>query len=73
MENTMKKVLTIDGMMCNHCKMNVEKVLSGIPGVVSASVDLNAKTATVVLSGDVSQTEFTRAISDAGYTLLSIE
>ncbi|MDO9522256.1 MAG: heavy metal translocating P-type ATPase [Methanocorpusculum sp.] len=71
-EETMKKVLTIDGMMCNHCKMNVEKALSGIPGVVSAVVDLNAKTATVELSGNVSDEEFTRVISESGYTILSI-
>jgi len=71
-EETMKKVLTIDGMMCNHCKMNVEKALSGIPGVVSAVVDLNVKTATVELSGNVSDEEFTRVISESGYTILSI-
>ncbi len=58
--------------MCNHCKMNVEKALSGIPGVVSAVVDLNAKTATVELSGNVSDEEFTRVISESGYTILSI-
>jgi len=71
-EETMKKVLTIDGMMCNHCKMNVEKALSGIPGVVSAVVDLGAKTATVELSGNVSDEEFNRVISESGYTILSI-
>ena len=38
-EETMKKVLTIDGIMCEHCKMAVEKALAQIPGVVSASVD----------------------------------
>ncbi|WP_167816298.1 heavy metal translocating P-type ATPase [Methanocorpusculum sp. GPch4] len=71
-EETMKKVLTIDGMMCDHCKMTVEKVLSRIPGVVSARVDLKAKTATVELSGNVSDEEFTRVISKSGYTILSI-
>jgi Cu+-exporting ATPase len=71
-EETMKKVLTIDGMMCEHCKMTVEKVLSRIPGVVSARVDLKAKTATVELSGNVSDEEFTRVISESGYTILSI-
>lgn len=71
-EETMKKVLTIDGMMCEHCKMTVEKVLSRIPGVVSARVDIKAKTATVELSGNVSDEEFTRVISESGYTILSI-
>lgn len=72
-EETMKKTLTIDGMMCEHCKMAVEKALSKIPGVVSASVDLKEKTAAVELSADVSDAEFIRVISESGYTILSIK
>ncbi len=60
-------------MMCEHCKMAVEKALSKIPGVVSASVDLKAKTAAVELSADVSDAEFIRVISESGYTILSIK
>ena len=29
----MEKKILIEGMMCNHCKMAVEKVLSAVPGV----------------------------------------
>jgi len=72
-EETMKKVLTIEGMMCDHCKMTVEKVLSRIPGVVSAVVDLTAKTATVELSADVADEEFKWVISESGYTIMSIK
>ncbi len=72
-EETMKKVLTIDGMMCDHCKMTVEKALSRIPGVVSAVVDLGAKTTTVELSGNVTDEEFNRVISESGYTIPSIK
>ncbi len=31
----------INGMMCNHCKANVEKALSGIEGVYSVRVELS--------------------------------
>ena len=72
-EETMKKILAIDGMMCDHCKMAVEKALSRIPGVVSAVVDLGAKTAVVELSADVPDAEFIRVISESGYTILSIK
>ncbi len=72
-EQTMKKILTIDGMMCSHCKMNVEKVLMGLPPVVSVLVNLEAKTATVELNGNVPDAEFIRVISEAGYKLLSID
>lgn len=71
-EKTMKKVLTIEGMMCDHCKKNVEQVLSGIPGVVSVSVDLKTKTATVELSKVIAEAKFISVISESGYKILSI-
>ncbi|MGN0715596.1 MAG: heavy metal translocating P-type ATPase, partial [Anaerovoracaceae bacterium] len=37
----MKKVLKIEGMMCNHCQAHVDKALNGLEGV-TASVDLEA-------------------------------
>ncbi|MBE6038300.1 MAG: heavy metal translocating P-type ATPase [Anaerofustis stercorihominis] len=51
--NTMKKVITVNGMSCNHCKMAVEKALKAIEGVEDAVVDLEAKTATATLTADV--------------------
>ena len=30
----------VDGMACNHCKANVEKAISGVPGVETVEVDL---------------------------------
>ena len=67
---TMKTTLTIDGMMCNHCRMHVEKALSAVPGVTSVSVDLEAKTATVEGSADLSRETLRAAVADAGYTPL---
>ena len=36
----MKKIMTVNGMSCNHCKMSVEKALGAVAGVESAVVDL---------------------------------
>lgn len=36
-----QKKFRINGMMCNHCKANVEKALSGIEGVSSVHVELS--------------------------------
>lgn len=69
----MKKVLTIDGMMCAHCQMNVQKTLLALRGVTDAAVDLEKKQATVTLSEDVPEQVFRDAIADAGYTLVSCE
>lgn len=43
----MKNCFKIKGMMCNHCKANVERALSAVEGVTSVEVDLAAGTARV--------------------------
>ena len=67
----MTKTLKIEGMMCGHCSAAVEKALNAIPGV-QAAVDLSAKTATVTLSGEVADELLAKAVTDAGYTVVSI-
>ena len=63
------KTMIIDGMMCMHCKAHVEKALNAIDGV-TATVDLENKSATI--TGDVADEVLTKAITDAGYTVVSI-
>jgi len=70
---SMQKVLKVDGMMCAHCKMHVEQVLSGVDGVETATVDLEKKQATVTLSKDVSDETLFAAVREAGYTPVSCE
>ena len=66
----MKKVLTVDGMMCAHCQMYVKKALEGVDGVTEAVVDLETKKATVTLSKDVADQVLMDAVTEAGYTPL---
>ena len=63
----MEKKLLVEGMMCNHCKATVEKALSAVPGVTSAAVDLEAKTATVTLSADVADAALFDAVKAKGF------
>ena len=63
----MTKVLVVDGMMCGHCKAHVEKALAAVPGVTSAAVDLDAKTATVELAEGVADQVLMDAVKEAGY------
>ncbi len=69
-EPVMKTVLTVNGMMCNHCKAAVEKALSAVAGVESAVVDLEAKTATV--TGDADTAALSAAVTDAGYEVVEV-
>lgn len=66
----MEKTLTIEGMMCAHCSGRVEKALNDLPGV-TATVNLEAGTATV--QGEASNETLTKAVTDAGYTVTSIQ
>ena len=63
----MEKKLLIEGMMCNHCKMTVEKALGAVPGVTAATVDLAAKTATVTLDADVADEALFSAVKAKGF------
>lgn len=69
-EPTMKKTVTIEGMMCMHCAAHVEKALNALPGV-QATVDLAAGTASV--QGDAADEAIRTAITEAGYTVKDIQ
>ena len=69
-ELTMKKTVTIEGMMCAHCVAHVEKALTALPGV-KATVDLTSGTA--VVEGDVTDEAIRAAVTDAGYTVKGIQ
>lgn len=71
-ENDMEKVLSVEGMMCAHCKMAVEKALSAVEGVSAAQVDLEAKTATVTLSGGTADETLVKAVTEAGYEVKGV-
>ena len=49
-EKIMKKEFTVEGMMCNHCRMHVEKALNRLEGV-NATVTLEPPVATVEFTG----------------------
>ena len=67
----MEKKLTVEGMSCSHCSGRVEKALNALEGV-SASVDLERKTASVTLSAPVDDAVLKKAVEDAGYEVSAI-
>ncbi|MGM9916038.1 heavy metal translocating P-type ATPase [Anaerotignum sp.] len=71
-EIKMKKVLKIEGMMCNHCTGRVDKALNEMDGV-SATVSLEGKCAEVELSKDISDEELVKVVTDAGYEVVDIQ
>lgn len=70
-ETIMKKEFKVEGMMCNHCRMHVEKALNSMEGV-HATVTLNPPVAIVEFSdGEKTLEELQKAVTEeAGdYTL----
>ena len=71
--DTMKKVLDIEGMMCQHCAAHVNKALSGVEGVEAVEVSLENKNAAVTLAADVSDEVLVKAVVDAGYEVKGVK
>lgn len=69
----MKKIITIEGMSCGHCKAAVEKALKSVEGVENAVVDLANKSADVTLTKEVSNDTLSKAVTDAGYDVVEVK
>jgi Cu+-exporting ATPase len=60
--------LSIDGMTCASCTGRVERALSAVPGVLSASVNLATQTANIrVLEGSVMPDTLAEIVTETGY------
>lgn len=70
-ETTMTITLSIEGMMCEHCKKHVEEALSKLP-VSSVTVDLAGKSAVIEPTAEISDETLNQTIADAGYELKGI-
>lgn len=70
--NTMTKVISIEGMMCNHCTGTAQKALEAVEGVKAVTMSLEQKNATVELASDVADEVLTKAVVDAGYEVKGV-
>jgi len=68
-KTTAMKEFKVKGMMCPHCKANVEKGLAALPGVEKVTVDLAKGTALV--EGSVPDQLVIDCIEDLGYDVVS--
>lgn len=67
-----EKVISIDGMHCEHCKNSVERALNELDGVAS-QVHLRKKQAIVKMTKVKSDSELTAAVERAGFTVRDIQ
>ena len=71
-ETTMKKTISIEGMMCTHCEATVKKALEALPEVTEAEVSHTAGTAVVTLSAPVDDAVLKRTVEAKDYTVTGI-
>ena len=70
--NVMKKELTVEGMMCQHCVMHVTRALEAVPGAAGVQVTLEDKKAVVTVPDTVTDEALKAAVTDAGYEVTEI-
>ena len=73
MAKEVKQIVSIEGMMCQHCVKHAKDALAKLPGVTSVEVFLENKNAVLVSQEGISQDSIKQAIEDAGYTVTEIK
>lgn len=59
--------MQVDGMTCGHCKMNVERAVSTVPGVEGAEADIDRRE--LRIRGTASRDDVQEAVEEAGYSI----
>ena len=63
----MTTTLNVPDISCGHCKSSIEGAVSGLPGVNSAEVNIEARTVDLDLSDAAELDQIVNAIEDQGY------
>ncbi len=69
-ENSMIKVIKVEGMMCQHCVKHVKEALESIKGVDKVEVSLENNEATIYSNKEIKEKEIEKVISKAGYKFI---
>ena len=72
-EEFMKKIVYIDGMMCNHCTGRVKEILSRIKSVMKVETNLQEKFAEIISKKEIPNDKIISLIENAGYKVIEIK
>jgi copper ion binding protein len=70
-ENTMPSTIKVKGMSCQHCVMSVTKALGQLEGIKNVQVDIAKGEVRFDNSKEIASNRIEKAISDAGYEVIS--
>lgn len=68
-----KKVVSIEGMHCNHCAMKVQDALGNLDGVKGVKVNLDKKEAVVTLDKEINCDLIKEAIAKIDFLVTDIK
>ncbi len=68
-----EKIISIEGIMCQHCVRHATEALEKIDGVSDVKVSLENKNAVIHVNQNVTDEQITNAIVAAGYEIISIK
>lgn len=71
-EEKIMYTMKIEGMMCAHCQAAVTKALQALEGT-KAEVNLEKKEAYVETGSGITKEDLEKAVTDAGYEVISVE
>jgi len=69
----MKKLISIDGMSCQHCVKSVTQTHEKLDGIQPIHVNLEEKNALVVSNAVPDEALITQSITDAGFTVTGFQ
>ena len=72
-DNSLKKIINVEGMMCEHCEATVQKALEALPGVSLAKASHKKGTVVVKLDNDVADDILKNAVEEKDYKVTSIK
>jgi copper chaperone len=64
------QVFTVTGMSCEHCVRSVTEEVSKLSGVRTVDVDLGSGAVAVTADRELSDSEISEAVDEAGYELV---
>lgn len=66
-----KKVVSIEGMHCEHCKTSIEKAINALGGT-ACIVHLDEGNAEIFMSREISDDTIKKSIEELGFTVTNI-
>ena len=68
-----KKIISIDGMHCEHCAKKVETTFKSIEGVTKVNVNLSKKEATIISKIELDNKTIEESFKDLDFKITNIK